>query len=361
MKEFAATIFGPEDLGHERHGSVRLTGDGLDVTAADREQLFVGYESIEIGRGGTEDKVIVVVGRDSQGHQMALHIRDESFLGDLARCSPPAVARQAEYNRSRGEVAGFRLKLYVVGLAGFLLLAYLLLPELAGMVAPMVPVSTESFLGEAVMEVIAEKENRIEIGSMSDSVQNVWQAVAKGLPANPYVFSVHLVRSEEVNAFAAPGGKIVVFTGLVDRVQSAEELAGILAHEAAHCLKRHSLKQIIKSIGVSTCVAILMGNPGGLGKAVRDLGADLFIQSYSRSDEREADRMAIEIMVHAGIDPSRFPEFFRRLDKEQGDVHLLKILSSHPPNRERDEDSLAILKTVDTSAFHPLQIPWKKH
>lgn len=355
MASFNAVVFGPDDLGLERPGQVEVEPDGLRVDVSG-ERWRLAFDGLDLSRGGIDDLAIVVAGRTAGGQELALHLSDEAFVAALARVVPrelrPAVARlrwQGEATRRRWR---WYLAVVVVGVLGVILF----FNHLAGLVASLVPVSTEIALGEAIADSLAERGTLLATGPAVTTVTQVWQAVARGLPPAPFPFRVRVVESPLVNALAAPGGQIVVFTGLLTRLENAEELAGILAHEAAHGLRRHGLRQVVKGLGVSAVMMLVLGDPGGLGRAVRQLGSRLFLLSYSRDDEREADRLAVEILRRARIDPSRFPEFFTRLEKERGGSEFLTILSTHPSHRERQRDLQALLQPGDT-AVPRLAIP----
>lgn len=168
-------------------------------------------------------------------------------------------------------------------------------------------------------------------------------------------FSVSIVPIGIINAFAAPGEQIVVSRSLVNFVRSPDELAGIVAHEMGHGIELHPEAGIVRSLGISAAMQLMLGgNAGQLG----EIGALLLQMSYSRSAEREADDHAIQIMREAGIRPKPFSDFFSRLDKRfafkdkkegktSGDdssiaennskrfKRAFEMFSSHPPLPER--------------------------
>ncbi len=355
MNSFKAVVFGPGDLGRERSGQVSVEPDGLRVEIG-AEHWILGFPGLDLSRGGFDDLAIVVAGRESRGQELALHLSDEEFVAALARVVPrelrPAVARL----RRQGEETRGGWRRYLAVVAIVVLGGILFFNQLTGLIASLVPVSTEVALGEAIADGLVERGTLLTTGPAVTAVTQVWQAVARGLPPAPFPFRVRVVGSPQVNALAAPGGQIVVFTGLLARMESAEELAGILAHEAAHGLRRHGLRQVVKALGVSAVMILLVGDPGGLGRAVRDLGSQLVLLSYSRDDEREADRLAVEILRRARIDPSRFPDFFTRLEKDGGVPEFLTILSTHPSHGERQRELQALLQPGDT-AVPRLAIP----
>lgn len=358
MKEFSVNIFGPGDLGTRQPGTVTVTEDGLKAVPDNGSAIAIGYSGLDLSLGGYDDLTIVVVGKATSGDDVALHIRDHGFYEALNRAAPIDLRPMLEKIRVAREVTRGAWKVWALGLGIAFFFLFFFAGWIAGMAVGIVSPEYESSLGESIAKSIKSQGKIVLSGSNYEKVQKVWEAVAKGIPASPYRFNVALLETSEINALAAPGGNIIVFTGLLDKTESPEELAGILSHEVAHCLKRHGLKSIAKSVGVAALIAILVGDPGGIGRVVRDFGSKMVFLSYSRSDEREADQQAVEILVKAGIDPTRFPEFFRRLGEKSGGSSL-SLLSSHPSYSERYSNIQGQLQKYAKSPFLKLPIPWK--
>ena len=139
-----------------------------------------------------------------------------------------------------------------------------------------------------------------------------------------------------INAFALPGGRILVMRGLLDDVEGPDELAGVLAHEIGHIRERHALQGLMESLGIGFFFGLLLGDVGTAAGAV---GGDILLkQSYSRELERAADDHALEVLIDAGIDAGGLFRFFRRLSEKQGDAE--KWLARHAPSRRPIKDML---------------------
>ena len=120
-----------------------------------------------------------------------------------------------------------------------------------------------------------------------------------------------VVKSDVVNAFALPGGYVVVFTGLMKKAESGEEVAGVLSHELNHVLQRHGLERIVKNLGLMTVAAIVFGNQQGLVGMMKQLGVELFTLKFGREQETEADLTGLQLLQRAKIDPSGMITVFR--------------------------------------------------
>ncbi len=164
----------------------------------------------------------------------------------------------------------------------------------------------------------------------------------------------YVVNQAEVNAFAVPGGYIYVNRGLIERAGTLSELAGVLGHEIGHVTERHSMEQMAKAqqanlgVGVACILAPAVCN-SGLGSTAIQLGAGGAFAKFSRDDEREADRVGIDFVVRAGIDPRGVPAMFRTLlaERQNKPGALDAMFSTHPLAEDRVEDSERIIAQID--------------
>lgn len=132
----------------------------------------------------------------------------------------------------------------------------------------------------------------------------------------------YIVDSPDVNAFAVPGGFIYMNRGLMERATNLAQVAGVLGHEIGHVTQRHSVEQMQKAqrtnVGiVGVCIFLPSVCGSQTGQAALSLGANAAMASFSRADEDEADKVAIDYLVRAGIDPQGVPEMFEILLNER--------------------------------------------
>ena len=190
-------------------------------------------------------------------------------------------------------------------------------------------------------------------------------AVAARGPKYPYSFSVANYR--DLNAFALPGGPIWVNRGVLQAARTESQAAGVLAHEIAHVAQRHAAQQISKGVianGFLGLLGAILGNSGGARTA--QTGAQIlaggYMMKFSRDDEREADRIGVQIMERAGWDPRGMLEFMQTLRDQQGrDPSSVEVfLSSHPSPAERVQQLRAQVQrakrgTRDSAAFQKIR------
>ncbi len=163
----------------------------------------------------------------------------------------------------------------------------------------------------------------------------------------------YVVNSEQVNAFAVPGGYIYVTRGLIERSQNLSMLAGVLGHEIGHVTERHSIDQMQDAqkanIGLTlACVLTSVCQSGAAWAGINIAGSAIFA-GFSRDDEREADAEGIRNVVRAGIHPGGIPAMFRVLLEERSrqPAAVESWFATHPTERERIEDTEAAIAQID--------------
>lgn len=151
-----------------------------------------------------------------------------------------------------------------------------------------------------------------------------------------YVFKV--VKDDSVNAFAIPGGRVYVNTGLLKAADSETELAAVMAHEISHSVARHGTRQLTQQYGYSLVLSLVLGdNPNLLAQLAAQLFGQAGMMSYSREFENQADYLGVETMSRAGYNPLGMETFFQKLAAigERNPNALASFFSSHPLTAER--------------------------
>jgi Zn-dependent protease with chaperone function len=316
--------------------TVRIARTGLELTQHDGGATrFWPFTEIRQTQGTYAGEVV----RLERGADLteALLVDDVAFLRALHATSPDATRRFHDPARRRRRVyltAGAG-----VGVIALAVSLYLWgMPALAGMAAARVPVTWEASLGETVVAHIVPTGKRCEDARRQQAVDTIVSALLRGAPGQPYRFRVTVVDDTAVNALAAPGGALVLYRGLLERTTSADELAGVLAHEIQHVLHRHGTRMLLQRASTALLLAAVAGDVSGVMafglEAARTLG-DL---QFSRQNEEEADHDGLRMLLAAGIDPRGMLEFFRKVATLESTTGTLpRYLSSHPPSADRLE------------------------
>lgn len=155
-------------------------------------------------------------------------------------------------------------------------------------------------------------------------------------------WQVNVLKSDELNAWCMPGGKMAVYTGLIDRLKATDdELAAVMGHEIAHALREHSREQMSQKMGTSIGLAVLSAVVGS--QAVGDLGGSLtdvmFHLPNSRTHEAEADLIGVELAARAGYDPRAAISFWEKMISMSGvNGNESDLLSTHPSPQSRIDE-----------------------
>lgn len=228
-----------------------------------------------------------------------------------------------------------------LAIGGIVLLFSVVLPALAPVVARQIPEAAELRLGaataEAVIALLADRgvvrlcDARAGRAALDALVAKL--AATRGMPAVP---RVRVVNSALVNAFALPGGEVLVMRGLIEFAQSPDELAGVLAHEFGHLALRHPLEVAIERTTASAVIGLIFGDVIGLS-VVGGIASQLVANAYSRDAEAAADAWGLALMRDASIDGRAFAAFMARAGAQEAQQGggLPGLLSTHPAHADR--------------------------
>jgi Zn-dependent protease with chaperone function len=204
-----------------------------------------------------------------------------------------------------------------------------------------VPISWEIELADSAYEEIEENIKPVDDPRLKAVLRALTDRLAAVLPNNKYQFQLQIIDEPTPNAFALPGGRILVTTGLFAAADRPEEIAGVLAHEIAHVTRRHGLRQIITTAGSYYVLKVFISDERGFLSLISHGSQLLVRQSFSRELEREADEAGWHYLAAANIDPRGLADFLRKLMADRLTRKLeqspLQFLSSHPPTTERIE------------------------
>ena len=221
--------------------------------------------------------------------------------------------------------------------------------------------ATASFLGASPLHKDANLQRYVNrVGK--------WLALHSGRPDLPWTFGV--IDTETLNAFALPGGSVLISSGLLKRLGSEAELAGVLSHEIAHVVKKHQITAIqsaakgnlAKSIGTEIASERIGGRGGAAGQMIKPFALDLagnlikdgfFLRPLDRSLEYEADQLAIVIAARGGYDPYGLVSALQMLAQYKGDSDAASVFSTHPPPAERVAELEKVMPAIEKHAAQP--------
>ncbi len=201
----------------------------------------------------------------------------------------------------------------------------------------------EIALGKQLAQEVERSSKMIDDPVVTEYVNRVGQNLVRNSDAK-VPFTIKVIDSDEVNAFALPGGFFYVNSGLILRAQEESELAGVMAHEISHVVLRHGTKNATKGeiMQLATIPLMLLGPGGWAGYGIYEaaqLAIPVTYLKFSRDAERQADYFGLQYMYHAGYDPNSYVTFFERIqaDEKRRPGTIPKVFSTHPPTPERIE------------------------
>ena len=320
-----------------REVEVELAPGGLRIREAEsggRELGFWEYRELRPVDEWTGDGPLRV--RAGNG-PARLVVESPALIAALSARAPRFVAREPGWRRLGLRWAG----LLALSIAVLLAVLWFGLPRFADQAARIVPHQWEADFGdrlvEPVLRALAQFDETDEVAfcTAPRGLESLAELTGRLAPtASPYRFVVRVVNLEMVNAFALPGGQIVIAEGLLRSAESPDEVAGVLAHEMGHVLHRHSTASMIEALGLAFLFGALLGDfgTGVIGGA----GETLVGLTFRREAEAEADERALELLGRAGISSRGLADLFERMERRAGEgPAVLRLLSTHPPNEAR--------------------------
>jgi metalloendopeptidase OMA1, mitochondrial len=227
------------------------------------------------------------------------------------------------------------------------------------------PEEQEVTMGAQSFADVVSKEKATTNSRYQQIVDRVGMRIAAAAERNDYQWETKVMASEEQNAFCLPGGKIVVYEGILPICQNEAGLAVVMSHEVAHVLARHGgerMSQTAAVNGVQTAVGYALRNKEQVTKDLwmraYGIGTNYgFILPYSRKHELEADHIGLLLMSKAGYDPSEAPKFWTRFAASSKGPKPAEFLSTHPADARRASDLEKLLPQALESyrqAGHPI-------
>jgi predicted Zn-dependent protease len=353
-RSYAATLYPP--AGGQVHGFAELDATGLRFQG-EGGMVELPWDGLQFQTGGFNGEQVFASHASQQG--ASVQITDASFLHDPILTSRSGFAARATKLALTKSLVPLPIK---VGLLILVLLAAMLglliwnADRLVDAAVSRIPSEAEVKFGDMVFESM-KTEMKFTGEEKHQKRLNAILARLEPVQHSGYDFRLHVVEDGTVNAFAMPGGNIVVFTGLLNAAATNEELAGVIAHEMAHVIHRHSLRKIVKSSGLGIMLALLVGDASALTSLVSQATGLLGESAFSRDYEREADETGWQILIAANVEPRGMIRIFHRFKEEEAKgLPMPGLLRSHPATEERIEHLEKSAKNLPANAgYEPIQ------
>ncbi|MDA0282804.1 MAG: M48 family metallopeptidase [Planctomycetota bacterium] len=334
--EFPGGVFSNEIDGGRAGAFMRLGDRGIKARTSDGREFVIDYSDCDLELGGDSGRMVFCRTSD---RSLTFFCEDRRFPEALKRAAVGELFEQIEIILAAGQRHRWMSRL---GLWALLAVAVLVAVGgwfglLAGARAAVhsVPMAVDQKIGEAALpSILSEYGNAIENPRATQVVQGIVDRLAPHGVVQGVNYHVLIVDSDVVNALALPGGTILVFRGLIDTMDTSEQLAAVLAHEMSHVTLRHHLHQIARSVGIVAAINIVVGDVGGIVALGTEVLESATLNNYSQVQETEADLEGARMMHEAGMDPRAMIEMLDNLP-DSGIPDALSWLSTHPDSEDR--------------------------
>ncbi len=366
-----ATQYNPKETFAGRLRGKSISGDGCSA------HIAVDREGIHARPDGEEMQTLAFKGlrlrRDESGALIAT-----ASGGNLSvSCLDPAFERALEtmagndlneqLTRLAGQKTSSRSKhLFGCALVLFALGAFvwwvptLFHGTITASVAAL-PMEVDEALGEAAQESMDAGGSIVEDEVVNAAIQSILDRLTPHATIEGLQYEFRVVRNDEANAYALPGGYITVFTGLITQSDHPDQVAGVLAHEIAHAKLRHGLLRVAHNGAFAAGMAILFGSLDGLESIAVELFALQQVNDYSQDAETEADLEGVRILIAAGINPQGLVDSFRGMQDRYGDMPKgMAWASSHPQFDERIQSIEEAMNSQELPGqWEPIDVDWE--
>jgi beta-barrel assembly-enhancing protease len=360
LQNYQAILIHPDIKGGRVSGNLIIKNNGVFF-----ESVEINYQisllNLSINAGGAANRFVFFVAKNEK--DISIYTSDKKVLKNPILVSNSYFKKEIKQSKS---VLNKTLRgVFIICFIGVLFIGglYLFKDRMVESLANQVPVSWEKEAGDKLFTTLSLNYHFIKNDSLKKEFIKVASPLFKEIEQHGYKIDLYFVKDSEINAFALPGGKVIIQTGLIENAKSWEEVMGVLSHELSHVTRRHHIRGIINNVGIFALLSATVGDVSALAGTFANLGGELASLSNSREFENEADETGWDYLVKAKINPSGFISFFETLKKENEketaiDSTLnksidLSFLSTHPDTQDRI-DNLKKKEKNNQYKFKPL-------
>jgi Zn-dependent protease with chaperone function len=328
--------------------SVHTLATGMQVVVRD----------IALRVGGFDHDELYLDWQDADGTAFSLKVGTSADIACVIASAPPVLQAQMKHwhHRRRSirvvwSSLGTLAVMFVLS-AGLLWWRY---DDALDWAASRISVENERLLGDHALEQIEADADIIREGPAVEAIASIGQRLTQH---SRYQYQWLVQRDNTVNAFALPGGIIVVNSTLVLNTDSPEELAAVLAHEVQHVEERHTLKSMLNSLGFATVLLVVLGDVNAATAIIVHQMGNMYV---SRDVEEQADEKGFQSLVSAGISPVGMVSFLKKLQNENSDAGTGAIawLSTHPETQKRIDNIQDLYNREPCNTCQLLDFDWE--
>jgi beta-barrel assembly-enhancing protease len=354
VSEVEGRLHGPELPVSGVPAQLSFHGDRLRVMSQDHEPEEVPADLLEVSITGFHEDILQLSWH-GQGGAHAVTVGDAAAQRLLLENAPAGIARRLARGHSKIRYHRRKWQAVIGAVVVFGLLvgvAWWQSEAITQWMANRVSLETEIGIGDRALAQLELEHTLTQEGPAAAMIAQIGSRLTQG---SRYRYRWYVSDEREINAYALPGGIVVVNAGMIEAAASAEELAGVLAHEVQHIEHRHALQQMIHAAGWAAVLAVALGDVSAITAiALHQLGN----LRNSRELEAQADTEGMKALARAGIPLEGMASLFRRLQAEhEGRGGGIGLLSSHPATAQRIADLEQLAGSLRCDC-RPLEVDW---
>lgn len=360
--EFEGGVFSEQISSGRASATVTVDPSGVMAITSAGQKFFLRYEDMQLDLGGASGRMVFCRTHD---RKLTIFCEDKQFASAIELESGSALHGQLTdvLQRRKAENRSMRMSaMLFLLICGLLLIgSYYGLMAMARHAVKLVPVSVDEKIGKMAIDQIDLEGPQVNDPVVVNACQKIVDRLAPHSELQGLKYELKVVDSSTVNAFCLPGGKMVIYTGLLRKAQNPEQVAGVLSHEMAHAIKRHGLQRIAQSLGVVVAIEVMIGDVGGLVALGVELGKTAALTSYGRDQEIEADVTGVRMLHAAGIDPLELAGFFELMKQDGLDVpDAIAWLASHPQHDIRIATIRGEMANLGPQEYQSIDVNWEE-
>lgn len=333
---------------HPDHGTRRVAGrlildGGLVRFESEALRFTLPLDGLSVRLGGASDRLIFFEHPNHSG--VSVFTSDRTVLEHPAFAQNPALGLAQGQIRQKQWIARGMLFAVLLTLLATLAGLWLAKDSMVESVAGKVPAAWEEKLGEAAFVQFSLGQKFLTDEEVKRQLYRLAAPLLAVVPQDRYPFTLHLVEDPSLNAFALPGGKVMLHSGLLLAADTPEEVLGVLAHELAHVTRQHGVRGIVSNLGLYAVATLFVGDVSGIAAVLVNNAPFLLSQKVFRDHERDADEQGFRYLTAAGLNPRGLITFFDKVRQEEETLKAkvpgsqaldaLGFLSTHPATTER--------------------------
>ena len=304
----------------------------------------VSFSNLTITIGGNNKELVFFA--DKRNSNISFYTSDRTILKEPSIKEHPDFASQIKVIRKTRRNILISV-LVILGLCVSIVLSlFFLKDKLVESLANKVPIDWEQKMGDKLFQTMSLQYDFIENDTLKTELLRVAAPLIKQIEKDGTKIEFYFVKDPTINAFALPGGKVIIQTGLIEHAKSWEEVLGVVGHELAHVTRRHHMRGVINNLGLYVIISSLIGDVTALSGTIVNMGGDLASLANSRDFETEADETGLDYLIAAGINPQGLVSFFKTLEDETSNKleGYTSFISTHPATADRIEHLNKIIK-----------------